>query len=188
VHRGRDVPRGLSALRVEVVPRKRNLPEPVNGSTLPTMVGAVIYVRMSTKEQTENLSRPTQLRACEEYCRREGYEILERFREEGESQRRPTVLSCSGSSSTAGRTRTKFSMGKCLVHDPKRAPLVRRAFEDDATGHDTKEHLLKQARAPGLVQPSRSATHVAGDWHAAAESVVRRDRGRPGVRRSWKEC
>jgi len=29
------------------------------------MVGAVIYVRVSTKEQTENLSLPTQLRACE---------------------------------------------------------------------------------------------------------------------------
>ena len=49
------------------------------------MVGAVIYVRVSTKEQTENLSLPTQLRACEEYCRRQAYEILERFHEEGES-------------------------------------------------------------------------------------------------------
>jgi DNA invertase Pin-like site-specific DNA recombinase len=43
------------------------------------MVGAVIYVRVSTKEQTENLSLPTQLRACEEYSRRQGYEVLERF-------------------------------------------------------------------------------------------------------------
>jgi DNA invertase Pin-like site-specific DNA recombinase len=41
------------------------------------MVGAVIYVRVSTKEQTENLSLPTQLRACEEYGRRQGYEILD---------------------------------------------------------------------------------------------------------------
>ena len=49
------------------------------------MVGAVIYVRVSTKEQTENLSLPTQLRACEEYCGRQGYEVLERFHEEGES-------------------------------------------------------------------------------------------------------
>jgi hypothetical protein len=31
------------------------------------MVGAVIDGRVSTKEQTENLSLPTQLRACEEY-------------------------------------------------------------------------------------------------------------------------
>jgi DNA invertase Pin-like site-specific DNA recombinase len=49
------------------------------------MVDAVIYVRVRTKEQTENLSLPTQLRACEEYCCRQGYEVLERFHEEGES-------------------------------------------------------------------------------------------------------
>jgi hypothetical protein len=35
-----------------------------------------LYVRVSTKEQTENLSLPTHLRACEEYCR-QSYEILE---------------------------------------------------------------------------------------------------------------
>jgi DNA invertase Pin-like site-specific DNA recombinase len=44
------------------------------------MASAVIYIRVSTKEQTENLSLPTQLRACEEYCRREGLEILARFK------------------------------------------------------------------------------------------------------------
>jgi hypothetical protein len=57
-----------------------------NGSKLQSMVGAVIYIRVSTKEQTENLSLPTQLRACEEYCRREGYEVLERFREDAQGQ------------------------------------------------------------------------------------------------------
>src|SRR3979409_455277 len=54
-------------------------------SKLPEMVGAVIYVRVSTKEQTENLSLSTQLKACEEYCERQGFEVLARFREEGES-------------------------------------------------------------------------------------------------------
>ena len=67
------------------MPQKRALSAPPNGSKLAPMVGAVIYVRVSTKEQTENLSLPTQLRACEEYCRRQGYEVLERFHEEGES-------------------------------------------------------------------------------------------------------
>ena len=52
---------------------------------LPDMVGAVIYVRVSTKEQTENLSLPTQLKACEAYCQRQGFHVLARFREEGES-------------------------------------------------------------------------------------------------------
>jgi DNA invertase Pin-like site-specific DNA recombinase len=61
------------------------LPRVIDGAKLRPMIGAVIYVRVSTKEQTENLSSPTQLRACEEYCKCEGYEVLERFKEEGES-------------------------------------------------------------------------------------------------------
>ena len=58
-------------------------------------VGAAIYVRVSTKEQTENVSLPTQIRAREEYCPREGYEVLERFKEEAESAKitdRPELL------------------------------------------------------------------------------------------------
>ena len=61
------------------------LKAPDEGTTLRSMAGAVIYSRVSTKEQTENLSLPTQLLACEEYCRREGLEVLARFKEEGES-------------------------------------------------------------------------------------------------------
>ena len=38
-----------------------------DGAKLPEMVGAVIYVRVSTKEQTENVSLATQLPTCEEY-------------------------------------------------------------------------------------------------------------------------
>jgi hypothetical protein len=41
-----------------------------DGSKLRQMVGAVTYIRVSTKEQTENLSLSTQLKACEEYCER----------------------------------------------------------------------------------------------------------------------
>ena len=230
-------------LRVETVPRKRSLPEPANGSTLPTMVGAVIYVRVSTKEQTENLSLPTQLRACEEYCRRQGYEVLERFHEEGESAKTTDrsqlqnlltfcrlnkgrvhfvvvfnltrfardkydhfalrshlqSLGISLRSATepiddtstgklmegvlaafaqfdndcrSDRTRAGMkaalelgrwvflapigylnaprAMGKSLMPDPERAPLVRRAFEEYATGRFTKQQLLKQSRAWGL--------------------------------------
>jgi hypothetical protein len=43
-----------------------NLRAEADRSKLPEMVGAVIYVRVSTKEQTENLSLPTQLKACED--------------------------------------------------------------------------------------------------------------------------
>jgi hypothetical protein len=37
-----------------------------------------------------------------------------------------------------------------LVHDPERAALVQRAFEEYATGRFTKEQLLKQVRTWGL--------------------------------------
>jgi site-specific DNA recombinase len=223
--------------------KRRTLPASGDGAKLPEMVGAVIYVRVSTKEQTENLSLPTQLRACEEYCRRQGYEILERFHEEGESAKSTDrsqlqnlltfcrlnkgrvhfvvvfnltrfardkydhfalrshlqSLGISLRSATepiddtstgklmegvlaafaqfdndvrSDRTRAGMkaalelgrwvflapigylnaprSMGKSLVHDPERAPLVRRAFEEYATGQYTKEQLLKRARTWGL--------------------------------------
>jgi hypothetical protein len=88
LRRCRDVPGAVPRFRVETVPRKRSLPAPANGSTLPIMVGAVIYVRVSTKERPRT-------RACrhsfarEEYCRRQGSEVLERFHEE--SGARPTT-------------------------------------------------------------------------------------------------
>ena len=37
-----------------------------------------------------------------------------------------------------------------LMHEPERAPLVRRGFEDYSTGRYTKEQLLKRATAWGL--------------------------------------
>ncbi|MDA1036364.1 MAG: recombinase family protein [Chloroflexi bacterium] len=46
---------------------------------------AVIYTRVSTEEQTKNLSLPTQLRVCREYCEREGYEVVRVFTDRGES-------------------------------------------------------------------------------------------------------
>ena len=78
-----------------------------DSAELRPMIGAVIYVRVSTKEQTENLSLPTQLRACEEYCKREGYEVLERFREEGESAK------------TTDRTELQNLLKYCRTHKGK---------------------------------------------------------------------
>ena len=220
-----------------------NLPRAAERSKLRDMVGAVIYIRVSTKEQTENLSLPTQLRACEDYCRREGFEVIERFREEGESAKSADrtelqrllsfcrehkgkvhfvvafnltrfardkydhfalrsflkSLGISLRSATepiddtstgklmegvlaafaqfdndcrSDRTRAGMkaalelgrwvflaplgyvnaprAMGKSLVPDPERAPLVRRAFEEYATGRFTKQQLLDQVTAWGL--------------------------------------
>jgi len=70
------------------------------------------------------------------------------------------------------------AMGKSLMADPERAPLVRRAFEEYATGRFTKQQLLKQVKTLGPDEPSRKAAHVTGDRHAAAQSAVGRHRGR----------
>ena len=76
------------------------------------------------------------------------------------------------------------SIGKSLIHDSERALLVRRAFEDYATGQYTKERLLKRARMWGPHKSPRKAAHVTSDRSAAAQPVVRRHRGRARVRRS----
>jgi site-specific DNA recombinase len=49
------------------------------------MSRAVIYIRVSTKEQTHNLSLPTQEAACREHCVRLGLEVDRVFSEMGES-------------------------------------------------------------------------------------------------------
>ena len=49
------------------------------------MIGAVIYVRVGTKEQTENLSLPTQLRACAKSIAARATKSWNNSAEEGES-------------------------------------------------------------------------------------------------------
>lgn len=59
------------------------------------MSTAVIYCRVSTKDQVQNLSLPTQQKACLEYCQRQGYKVDKIFVEEGESAKttdRPEFL------------------------------------------------------------------------------------------------
>ena len=223
---------------------RTNLRSPTDGSKLPDMVGAVIYVRVSTKEQTENLSLPTQLKACEEYCRAPGLRhprAIPRGRREREDRRphraaeaaavlpheqgprpvrrrlQPDALragqvrpfrAARASASRSGislrsatepiddtstgklmegvlaafaqfdndcrsdRTRAGMkaalelgrwtflaplgylnahrSIGRSLIPDPERAPLVRRAFQDFATGRFTKHEVRKNVNALGL--------------------------------------
>ena len=50
------------------------------------------------------------------------------------------------------------AMGKSLMPDPARAPLVRRAFEAYATGRFTKQQLFEQARVWGLTNGRKSTT------------------------------
>ena len=56
---------------------------------------AVIYTRVSTKEQVENLSLSTQLEACRHYCETHGFTVAATFTDRGESAKttnRPQFL------------------------------------------------------------------------------------------------
>ena len=244
-----------------------NLRDEADRSKLPEMVGAVIYVRVSTKEQTENLSLPTQLKACEEYCQRQGFHVLARFREEGESAKTADrtelqkllqfcrtnkgrvqfvvvfnltrfardkydhfalrahlkSLGISLRSATepiddtstgklmegvlaafaqfdndvrSDRTRAGMkaalelgrwtflaplgylnahrSTGRSLIPDPERAPLVRRAFQDFATGRFTKHEVRKNVNALGLTTRRGKPVAVADVRRHAAEPRLHR--------------
>ena len=66
--------------------------------------GAVSYLRVSSKEQTKNLSIPVQDEACRTYCERHGLQLLKVFVEHGESAK------------TANRTALKEQLEYCKKH------------------------------------------------------------------------
>jgi DNA invertase Pin-like site-specific DNA recombinase len=113
------------------------------------MVGAVIYVRASTKEQTENLSLATQLRACEEYCRRQGYEILERFHEEGESAK------------TTDRSQLQALLKYCRTHKGKVHFVV--VYNLTRFAREKYDHFALRAHLKSLGISLRSATEPIDD-------------------------
>jgi DNA invertase Pin-like site-specific DNA recombinase len=113
------------------------------------MAGAVIYVRVSTKEQTENLSLPTQLRACEEYCRRQGYEILERFHEEGESAK------------TTDRSQLQNLLTFCRLNNGRVHFVV--VFNLTRFARDKYDHFALRSHLQSLGISLRSATEPIDD-------------------------
>jgi DNA invertase Pin-like site-specific DNA recombinase len=144
------------------------------------MVGAVIYVRVSTKEQTENLSLPTQLRACEEYCARQGYTVLERFKEEGESAK------------TADRTELQNLLKYCRTHKGKVHFVV--VYNLTRFAREKYDHFALRAHLKSLGISLRSATEPIDDTStgklmegvlaafAQFDNDVRSERTRAGMR------
>ncbi len=147
---------------------------------LPPMVGAVIYVRVSTKEQTENLSLPTQLRACEEYCRRQGYEVIERFHEEGESAK------------TTDRSQLQLLLKYCRTHKGHVHFVV--VYNLTRFAREKYDHFALRAHLKSLGISLRSATEPIDDTStgklmegvlaafAQFDNDCRADRTRAGMR------
>ena len=158
----------------------RVLREATVGSMLPPMVGAVIYVRVSTKEQTENLSLPTQLRACEEYCRRQGYDVLARFNEEGESAK------------TTDRSQLQALLKYCRTHKGHVHFVV--VYNLTRFAREKYDHFALRAHLKSLGISLRSATEPIDDTStgklmegvlaafAQFDNDVRADRTRAGMR------
>jgi DNA invertase Pin-like site-specific DNA recombinase len=144
------------------------------------MVGAVIYVRVSTKEQTENLSLPTQLRACEEYCRRHGFEILHRFHEQGESAK------------TTDRSELQNLLKYCRTHKGKAHFVI--VYNLTRFAREKYDHFALRAHLKSLGISLRSATEPIDDTStgklmegvlaafAQFDNDVRSDRTRAGMR------
>ena len=149
------------------------------------MVGAVIYVRVSTKEQTENLSLPTQLRACEEYCRREGYEVVERFKEEGESAK------------TTDRTELQNLLKYCRTHKGKVHFVI--VYNLTRFAREKYDHFALRAFLKSLGISLRSATEPIDDTStgklmegvlaafAQFDNDVRAERTRAGMRTALEQ-
>ena len=156
------------------------LSPPPNGSMLRPMIGAVIYVRVSTKEQTENLSLPTQLRACEEYCRREGFDVLERFKEQGESAK------------TTDRSELQKLLKYCRTNKGKIHFVV--VYNLTRFAREKYDHFALRAHLKSLGISLRSATEPIDDTStgklmegvlaafAQFDNDVRSERTRAGMR------
>ncbi|MCC7176914.1 MAG: recombinase family protein [Acidobacteria bacterium] len=162
------------------MPRRRTLPPAGDGTTLTEMIGAVIYVRVSTKEQTENLSLPTQLKACEEYCRRNGYEVRARFHEEGESAK------------TTDRSQLQALLKYCRTHKGQVHFVV--VYNLTRFAREKYDHFALRAHLKSLGISLRSATEPIDDTStgklmegvlaafAQFDNDVRSDRTRAGMK------
>jgi site-specific DNA recombinase len=125
------------------------LPTSENGSKLRPMVGAVIYLRVSDPRQAESLSLATQLKACEEYCDRQGFKVLARFKEEGESAK------------TANRTELQHLLKYCQAHKGRVHFVV--VFNLTRFAREKYDHFALRAHLKSLGISLRSATEPIDD-------------------------
>jgi site-specific DNA recombinase len=135
---------------------------------------------VSCRELLGDEALDTQLRACEEYCRREGFEIVERFKEEGESAK------------TADRTELQRLLGYCRTNKGKVHFVV--VFNLTRFARDKYDHFALRSLLQSLGISLRSATEPIDDTStgklmegvlaafAQFDNDVRSDRTRAGMR------
>src|SRR5580698_1360060 len=105
---------------------------------------AVIYARVSTKDQVENFSLATQEKACREYCARNGFNIDKIFVEEGESAK------------TANRTQFQRALSYCRENKGRVKWFV--VYAVNRFARSSQDHLATRAFLAGLGINLRSVT------------------------------
>ena len=110
---------------------------------------AVIYCRVSTKDQVQNLSLSTQRKACVEYCERNGYDVDRVFVEEGESAK------------TADRTELKNLLAYCRQNKGRVHAVVVYALSRFA--REKYDHHVLRATLANLQITLRSVTEPIDD-------------------------
>ena len=110
---------------------------------------AVIYCRVSTKEQTQNLSLSTQLAACRKYCDGEGLDVAAEFMEEGESAK------------TSDRTQLIALLEYCRLHKGSVQFLV--VYNVTRFAREATQHHMLRMQLRRLEVTLRSVTEPIDD-------------------------
>ena len=97
---------------------------------------AVIYCRVSTKDQVENFSLPTQEKACRDYCTRNSFVVDKIFVEEGESAK------------TANRTQFQKALAYCRENKDRVKWFV--VYAVNRFARNSHDHLATRAFLAGL--------------------------------------
>jgi site-specific DNA recombinase len=113
---------------------------------------AVIYCRVSTKDQLQNLSLPTQQKTCGEYCQRNGYDVAEVFVEKGDSAK------------TADRTELKKLLAYCRRNKGHIGAVV--VYSLNRFARELYDHHVLRLQLATLGITLRSATEPIDDSSA----------------------
>jgi site-specific DNA recombinase len=109
---------------------------------------AIIYIRVSTQEQLLNHSLDTQERACREYCRREGWQVSQVYRERGESAKTMQRTALTELLEFCKKHARKDGVGALVVYKVDR--LARDAFDHHIIRYELQKSgvILRSVQEP----------------------------------------
>lgn len=146
---------------------------------------AVIYIRVSTAEQIDNYSLTDQEAECRKYCEREGWEVVQVFREEGASAK------------TANRPQLNALITYCSMHKKEISKVV--VYKFDRFARDAGDHHSVKAQLAMFGVNVRSVSEPFDDSPmgrfsenlaasvAQLDNDVRSERARKGMLSAAKE-